>query len=85
MKTTDHFTKLWAKASQKAGTYTNNMSPTPSYNHMEKADFLYFKVEAPSGINLVMFRDSSMTFSAKIRKKIKVAFLSNKPFLYSSK
>ena len=41
----------------------------PSYNHMEKADFSYFEVEAPNGIILIMFRDSSMTFSAKIRKK----------------
>ena len=43
----------------------------PSYNHMEKADFLYFEIEAPNGINLIMFRDSSVTFSAKIRTKIK--------------
>ena len=31
---------------------------SPSDNHMEKADFLYFDVEAPNGINLIMFRDS---------------------------
>ena len=47
---------------------------TPSYNHIGKAYFLYFEVEAPKGINLVMFRDSNVTFSAKIRKKIKVRF-----------
>ena len=46
---------------------------SPSYNHIEKADFLYFEVEAPNWINLIMFRDSSVTFSAKIRKKY-VAF-----------
>ena len=42
---------------------------------MEKADFLYFEVEAPNGINLIMFRDSNVTFSAKNQKKIKVRFL----------
>ena len=44
----------------------------------EKADFLYFEVEAPNGINLIMFRDGSVTFSTKIRKenkKNKVHFL----------
>ena len=34
------------------------VNATPSYNYMEKADFLYFEVEAPNGINLIMFRDS---------------------------
>ena len=47
---------------------------SPSYNHMEKADFLYFEVEAPNGINLITFRHSSVTFSAKIRKKIRCVF-----------
>ena len=42
------------------------MPSTPSYDHMEKADFLYFEVEAPNGINLIMFRDSSVTFAEKI-------------------
>ena len=42
---------------------------SPSFYHMGKADFLYFEVEAPNGINLIMFRNSSLTFSAKIRKK----------------
>ena len=42
---------------------------TPSYNHMEKADSLYLEVEPPPhGINLIIFRDSSVTFSAKITK-----------------
>ena len=45
---------------------------------MDKVDFLYSEVQAPNGIKLIMFRDSSVTFSAKIRKK--GAFLSNKPF-----
>ena len=27
---------------------------TPLYNHKEKADFLYFEVEAPKGINFIM-------------------------------
>ena len=44
---------------------------TPLYNHMGKADFLYVEVEAPKGIILIMFSDSSLTFSAKIRKKLK--------------
>ena len=44
------------------------VSNSLSYNHMEKADFLYFEVEASNGIILIMFRDSSVTFSAKIRK-----------------
>ena len=35
---------------------------------------LYFEFEAPNGINLIMFRDNSTAFSAKIRKKIKVRF-----------
>ena len=35
--------------------------------HMEKADFLYFEVEDPKGTDLIMFRESSMTFSAKMR------------------
>ena len=43
---------------------------TPSCNHMEKTDILYFEVEALDGINLIMFRDRSVTFSAK-----KVRFL----------
>ena len=29
---------------------------------MGKADFLYFQVEAPKGINLIMFRNSSRAF-----------------------
>ena len=45
----------------------NNL--TPLYNHMEKANFLYFEVEAPNGINLIMFLESSVTFSAKIKTK----------------
>ena len=44
---------------------------------MEKADFLYFEVEAPNGINLIMFRDSSVTFLQK-PEKIKVRFLVTK-------
>ena len=43
---------------------------TPSNNHMEKAVFSYLEVESPNGINLIMFRDSSVTF-AKISKKKK--------------
>ena len=31
--------------------------------HMEKKEFLYLDVKAPKGINLIMFRDSSVTFS----------------------
>ena len=46
---------------------------------MEKANFLYFEVEAPNGINFIIFRDSSVTFSAKIRKN-EGAFFINKPF-----
>ena len=42
--------------------------------HMEKADFLYFEVEAPNEIHLIMFRDSSLTFPAKNQKKLKVHF-----------
>ena len=39
-------------------------------------DLFYFEFEAPNGINLIMFRDSSVTFSANIRKKkIKGCFL----------
>ena len=41
---------------------------------MEKADFLYFEVEGPNGINLIMFGDSSLTFFCKNQKKIKVHF-----------
>ena len=47
----------------------HQMSPIPSYNHMEKTDFLYVEVEDPSDINLIMFIDSRVTFPAKIRKK----------------
>ena len=48
---------------------------------MGKADFLYFEVEPPPPmeINLIKFRDSSVTFSAKIRKN-QCVFLGNKPF-----
>ena len=38
---------------------------TPSYNHMEKADLVYSAVEDPKGINLIMFRDSSVKFLQK--------------------
>ena len=38
---------------------------------MGKADFLYIEVENPKGINLIMFRDSSVTFTAKIIQKEK--------------
>ena len=38
---------------------------------MEKADLLHYEVETPDGINLIMFRDGSVTYSAKIRKKNK--------------
>ena len=31
---------------------------------MEKTDFLYFDVEAPNGIDLIMFRDSFLTCPA---------------------
>ena len=41
---------------------------------MEKADFLYFEVEALNGINVIMFRDTSVTFSAKIRKTLRCVF-----------
>ena len=54
------------------------------YYHMGKADFLYFEVEAAKGINLIMFRNSSLTFSAKIRKKKLGAFFNNKPFMLHS-
>ena len=52
---------------------------------MEKADFLYFEFKTPNGISLIMFRDCSVTFSAKIKKnkknkKKKGEFLSNNPF-----
>ena len=42
---------------------------SPSYYHMGKVDFLYFEVEAPKGIHLIMFRNSSLKFSAKNQKK----------------
>ena len=48
---------------------------TPSYNHIQKADFLYFEVEAPYGINIIVFRDSSVTCSAKIIIKLGCVFL----------
>ena len=41
---------------------------SPSYYHMGKASFLYFEVETPKGINLIMFRNSNLTFSAKSEK-----------------
>ena len=41
---------------------------------MEKADFLYFDIEAANETNLIMFWDSSVTFSAKITRTIKVQF-----------
>ena len=47
---------------------------SPLYNHMEKADFLYFEVEDPNEINLITFRDSSVIVSAKISETIKVLF-----------
>ena len=47
---------------------------SPLYNHMEKPDFLYFEFEAPNRISLIVFRDSSVKFSAKIRKKGSVPF-----------
>ena len=40
----------------------------PSFNHIGKADFLYFEVEDPNGIDLIMLWDSSMIFSAKVTK-----------------
>ena len=49
-------------------------------NHMEKADFLYFELEPLNGISLIMSQDSSVKFSAKIRKKNDGAFLSNNSF-----
>ena len=47
---------------------------------MEKADFYTFEFDAPNRINLIIFRDNRVTFSAKIRKKDQSAFLSNNPF-----
>ena len=44
-----------------------------------RTTLLYSEVEAPKAVNLIMFRNSSLTFSAKIRKN-QGAFLSNKPF-----
>ena len=49
------------------GNKSIRLCNTLSYNHMENANFLYFEVEAPKGINLIMFRESSMTFSANMR------------------
>ena len=43
----------------------------PSYNCMEKADFLFFEVEAPSGINFIIF-NGSVTFSEKNKKQQKL-------------
>ena len=40
-----------------------------------KRNFYKLLLRPPNGINLIMFRDSSVTFSAKIRKKIEVRFL----------
>ena len=44
-----------------------------------KRTFNTLRLRPPNGINLIMFRDSNVTFSAKIRKKLK-NFLRNKPF-----
>ena len=46
----------------------------PRKNHIEKADFLYFEVKAPNEANLMTFRESSVTFSAKIKKKLRCVF-----------
>ena len=51
-----------------------NVKLSPSYNHMEKPDFSYFEVEDPNGINLIMSRDSTVTFSAKIRTNLSCNF-----------
>ena len=48
------------------------MYQSPSYNHMGKADF---EVEAPKGINVIMFRDSNYPdIFCKNQKKIRVRF-----------
>ena len=52
---------------------------------MDKADILYFQIQAPNGIILIMFRDSSVTFSAKIKRKIKVLFLIFKILMLQNK
>ena len=54
----------------------SNLSPLPPlYNHMEKTDFLYFEVEAPNGINLMMFRDILLRhFLQKSEKNIRCIF-----------
>ena len=49
---------------------------------MGKADFLYFEVEAPKGINLIMFWNEAWHFLQKSEKN-HGAFLSNKPFYAS--
>ena len=43
------------------------------YNYMEKADFLYCEFEAPNGFSIIMFQDSSVKVSPKIRKNIRCA------------
>ena len=58
---------------------SKNTDYSPSYNYMEKADLLYFEVEAPNGINVIKLQDRSGTFSAKVRQKKKLrCVLSNK-------
>ena len=46
------------------GNDTFTRGKAPLYNHMEKADFLNYEFEAPNGISLIMFQDSSVKFSA---------------------
>ena len=50
-----------------------------------KPTFFYFEVEAPKGINLIMFRNSGLTFSAKKnQKKIRVRFWVTNLFMLHS-
>ena len=45
---------------------------TSLHNYMERADFLYFEVEAPMGLALLCSGIGACLFFAKIRNKIKV-------------
>ena len=40
----------------------------------------FFNHDKPTAFKLILFRDSSMTFSTKIRRKLMASYLSNKPF-----
>ena len=65
--------KIWTVELTEKG-HVEKVTQRPCIITWGKRTFYSLRLRAFNGINLIMFRDSSVTFTAKIRKKLKCAF-----------